>query len=208
MNTMMMVGLTGRSGSGKSSVAQHYAELGYPVADGDWIAKQVTQVGTPCLAEIVNHFGQDILLPDGSLDRAQLGRLVFADSGENQWLMALTHRYIYEEVENSKRNAEKKGKKLFFLDGAMIVGSRFEKDCQKLIVVTAPYRLSISRIILRDGISKEAAKARLTSQPTEKQLLEKADFVIQNHTTQEALVQQADKVLHELLLMQQGMVDD
>ncbi|MDL2327638.1 dephospho-CoA kinase, partial [Ruminococcaceae bacterium OttesenSCG-928-A11] len=102
---MLMVGITGRSGSGKSSVSGHYAALGHPVADGDAISRQVTGPGSPCLDELVAAFGPGILQPGGTLDRKALGELAFKSPENNQKLIDITHPHIIAELESRARAA-------------------------------------------------------------------------------------------------------
>lgn len=197
--SMLVVAVTGRSGSGKSTVASHYASLGYPVADGDEIARLVTGPGSPCLAELVEAFGPGILAPDGTLLRQKLAGIAFASPAGNQKLTEITHRHITRELMCRMKSAEERKEKLFFVDGAVIVGQPIQKIFDKIIVVTAEMRLSISRIILRDGISKTAAHQRLDAQTPEEALRAAADYVIENNAGEAQLIQKADEVLQQLL---------
>ncbi|MDL2324754.1 dephospho-CoA kinase [Ruminococcaceae bacterium OttesenSCG-928-A16] len=196
---MLIVAITGRSGSGKSSVTAHYASLGYPTIDGDLVSREVTAPGSPCLAKLAQAFGADILAEDGTLLRQELGRRAFATPQANQLLLSITHPAITRALLQAAQQAKAKGATLFFVDGAMIVGEDFEKHCDKIIVVTSPERLAVSRIILRDGISKQAALNRLAAQKTEEQLVAAADYVIANDESLLALQQKANKVLNQLL---------
>lgn len=197
--SIMMVGITGRSGSGKSSVARYYASLGYPVADGDALSRRVCEPGSPCLQELCAVFGEDILSPEGQLLRRKLGERVYADPEGNKRLIAITHPHIFKEMLRQEQKAESAGHALFFMDGAMIVGSMFQEHCRRIILVTAATKLSISRIILRDGISKASASARLAAQMPEVDLRAAADYVIDNNGSQETLMRHADTILGELL---------
>lgn len=195
----MIVAITGRSGSGKSSVAKYYSSLGYPVADGDKISREVTEPGSQCLKDLVAAFGEDIL-ENGWLNRRKLGGIVFADSKANKKLVEITHPYILKSMLEKAEKAKNEGHSLFFVDGAVIVGAPFEEHCDRIIVVISDRRLSVSRIILRDGISKSAAHKRLEAQMPEQALIDAADFVIQNNTTEASLAKQADIILEKLLM--------
>lgn len=199
MKKCRVVGLTGRSGSGKSTVSSHYAAQGYPVLDGDLISREVTKPGSDCLAALVEVFGGEILQEDGSLDRAALATLAFAQPEATQKLVRITHPAIIAKLLEGIRQAEKQGARLVFVDGAVIVGAPFERYCDALIVVTAPERESLLRIMLRDGISKEAARRRLSAQLPEEKLRAAADYVLENRTSQAALLRQADGVLQQLM---------
>lgn len=195
---LRIVAITGRSGSGKSSVAAHYASLGHPVADGDVLSRQVVASGSACLAELCAAFGGDILLPNGELDRKALGRIAFSTPRNNQKLIDITHPYIAQETLKRAFAAQEAGRTLFFVDGAMVVGVPFQQICDVIILVTASLRLSVSRIILRDGISKMAAYQRLEAQQPEAVLRAAADYVIENDGTEAVLKEKADAVLRQL----------
>ncbi|MDL2293428.1 dephospho-CoA kinase [Ruminococcaceae bacterium OttesenSCG-928-D13] len=198
---MLMVGITGRSGSGKSSVSGHYAALGYTVADGDLISRQVTGPASPCLAELVEAFGSAILQADGTLNRRALGELAFKSPENNRKLVEITHPHILAEMRRRAEAARAAGERLFFVDGAMIVGGPVQPMCDKIVLVVSEARLSISRIILRDNISKIAAQQRLSAQLPEAELRQAADYIIENNGSLEQLGQQAEAVLAELLAL-------
>ena len=199
MNSMLVVGITGRSGSGKSSVAEYYASLGYPVEDGDVLSRFVCRAGSACVRELGQVFGQGVVAPDGSLKRGELAALVFENPKKNEQLLSIVHPYILKELQKREKKAQAKGAQLFFLDGAMIVGSMFESHCDALILVESAQKLGISRIILRDGISKAAAHKRLDAQPPETALRRAATYRIENNGSVEGLHRQADEVLAQLL---------
>lgn len=196
---MLVVGLTGRSGSGKSTVSGHYASLGYTIANGDKISRQVTASGSACLEELVQAFGGEILANDHSLLRQNLANIAFESKESTAKLVKITHKYIKQELVRQIMLAQNLGEKLFFVDGAVIVGAPAHALCNKLVVVTAPLRLSISRIILRDGISKTAACQRLNAQMPEEKLCKYADFMIDNSGGINSLIIRANDVLSEIL---------
>ena len=199
MNSMLVVGITGRSGSGKSSVAEYYAGLGYPVEDGDALSRFVCRAGSACVRELEEAFGPGVVAPDGSLKRRELAALVFDSPKKNEQLLSIVHPYILKELQKREKKARAKDAKLFFLDGAMIVGSLFEEHCDAIILVESAQKLSLSRIILRDGISKAAAHKRLGAQPPESTLRLAATYRIENNGSVESLHHQADDVLAQLL---------
>lgn len=199
MKDLFIVGITGRSGSGKSSVREYYASLGYPVADGDAVSRQVTSPGSPCLAELAAAFGSAILAEDGGLLRSKLGEIAFASPENTVRLNQITHPYITAAFLDMARQAKEDGARLFFADGAAIVGEDFEKHCDRIILVVAQQRLSVSRVILRDGISKVSAGRRLAAQLPEEQLRQVASYVIENNGGLAALYHKADTVLAALL---------
>ncbi len=147
-------------------------------------------------------FGAGILCEDGTLNRQLLGCMAFSDAAQNARLLAITHPYIVRYLEEKAGGVRQAGARLLFLDGAMIVGGPAQALCDKLIVVTSGTKLSISRIILRDGISKTAANQRLNAQMSEAALREAADYIIENNASKAQLLRAADDVLSKLLAVE------
>lgn len=196
---MLVVGLTGRSGSGKTTVSKYYAGKGFPVVDGDAVSRLVTVKGSACLDELVAAFGDSILCEDGSLNRKRLGEIVFGSAEKNEELVGITHPYILRYFQEQAQVAKANGARLMFLDGAMIVGGPTQVMCDKIIVVTSEEKLAISRIILRDGISKTAANLRLAAQLDDATLRAAADYLIENNGSEAQLLRKADEALNSLL---------
>lgn len=196
---MKVIAITGRSGSGKSTVSSYYASLGYPVLDADQAARDVVRPGSGCLAQLCAAFGADILRADGTLDRGVLAARAFASPETAHRLTQLTHPAIVRLLLERIARARAAGRPLAFVDGAVIVGEAFEPYCDAIVVVTASERESVSRIILRDGISKQAARARLAAQMSEEALRAAADYVIENTGDLQRLRERAKAVLDALL---------
>lgn len=193
-----VVAITGRSGSGKSTVSTYYTQLGYPVLDGDAVAREITEIGQPCLAQLAQAFGADILDETGALLRRELAARAFATEDSARLLTRITHPAITAHLLHSIAGAAERGAALVFVDGAVIVGADFEPYCDAIVVVDAPEREAILRIMLRDGISKQAVRNRLAAQLSRQQLLDAADEVIHNEGSKQALLSQADVVLQHL----------
>ncbi|MFQ7003953.1 MAG: dephospho-CoA kinase [Ruthenibacterium lactatiformans] len=177
----------------------HYGSLGYPVLDADRTAREVTRPGGPCLAQLCDAFGSDILLPDGTLDRGCLAARAFATPEGTRRLTDITHPAIIRELLDSVAAAQSTGVPFVFVDGAVIVGEAFEQYCDAIIVVTASEREAVSRIVLRDGISKQAARMRLAAQTPEDVLRAAADYIIANTGDGRHLRAAAQAVLERLL---------
>lgn len=188
---MITVGITGRSGCGKSTVTACFAARGVPVADADQISRQVLQPGSPVLAQLAARFGGDILSGEGVLDRRQLADRAFATPEGKADLDAITHPAIVRRIEAARQAAQAAGSPLFVIDGAVLVGSVIDGIWDRLIVVTAPYEVSVARIVARDGIRPEMARRRLDAQLPEAALAARADIVLANDGTQEQLRRQA-----------------
>ena len=196
---MITVGITGRSGCGKSTVTACFAARGVPVADADQISRQVLQPGSPVLAQLAARFGGDILSGEGVLDRRLLADRAFATPEGKAALDAITHPAIVRQIEAARQAALQAGSPLFVIDGAVLVGSVIDGIWDRLIVVTAPYEVSVERIVARDGIRPEMARRRLDAQLPEAALAARADIVLANDGTQEQLRRQAGALAARLL---------
>ena len=196
---MKTVAITGRSGCGKSTVAQYCRSRGFPVLDGDAVAREVTQLGSPCLPALAKAFGADILDEDGALRRGVLAQRAFATKGDARRLTDITHPEIVRRLLAGLAQARAAGAKLVFVDGAVIVGAPFEPFCDAIIVVRAPQQVLEQRIMRRDGISRQAAQARLASQLAQEKLDAAATFLLDNTGSEQALRAQARAVLENLL---------
>ena len=196
---MITVGITGRSGCGKSTVTACFAARGVPVADADQISRQVLQPGSPVLAQLAARFGGDILSGEGVLDRRLLADRAFATPEGKADLDAITHPAIVRRIEAARQAAQAAGSPLFVIDGAVLGGSVIDGIWDRLIVVTAPYEVSVARIVARDGIRPEMARRRLDAQLPEAALAARADFLLANDGTQEQLRRQAGALAARLL---------
>ena len=196
---MMTLGITGRSGCGKSTVTAVFAARGVPLADADQLSREILLPDSPLLPKLAERFGTDIIKEDGTLDRRLLADRAFATPEGKAALDALTHPEILRRIRAAKQAAEQAGAKLFVLDGAVIVGTAAEAECDKLCVVTAPFAVSVARIAARDGISPEMAARRLNAQTPEEALTAKADYILPNVSTREELAQKADALCDALL---------
>lgn len=196
---MMTVGITGRSGCGKSTVTACFAAHGVPVADADQISRQVLQPGSPVLAELAARFGSDILSGEGVLDRRLLADRAFATPEGKAALDAITHPAIVRRIEAARQAARQAGSPLFVIDGAVLVGSVIDGIWDRLIVVTAPYEVSVERIVARDGIRPEMARRRLDAQLPEAALAARADILLANDGTREQLHRKAGELVSQLL---------
>lgn len=196
---MITVGITGRSGCGKSTVTACFAARGVPVADADQISRQVLQPGSPVLQQLTARFGGDILSGEGVLDRRLLADRAFATPEGKADLDSITHPAIVRRIEAARQAAQAAGSPLFVIDGAVLVGSVIDGIWDRLIVVTAPYEVSVARIVARDGIRPEMARRRLDAQLPEAVLAARADFLLANDGTQEQLRRQAGALAARLL---------
>ena len=196
---MITLGITGRSGCGKSTVTAVFAAKGVPLADADQISREILLPGSPLLPRLAQRFGADILHPDGSLDRRLLADRAFATPEGKAALDGMTHPEILGRIRAAKQQAAQEGHRLFVLDGAVIVGTAAQQECDRLCVVTAPFATSVARIVARDGISPEMAARRLNAQTPEQTLTQNADFILCNDGALEQLQAAAAALCTELL---------
>jgi len=174
---VLRVVVTGGIASGKSTVADLFARLDVPVIDTDVIAREVVEPGSPALAEVVAAFGPDVLGPDGRMDRRRMRERIFADPGAKRRLESILHPAIRAEMERQSRTAGGPYQILvipLFAEG----GQRDHVD--RVLLVDVPEELQIERLMLRDGVSDEQARASLNAQATRARRLAMADDVIRN----------------------------
>ena len=195
---MKVIGITGRSGCGKSSATKFLAQQGYPCIDADQVAREVLLPGSPCLAALQAHFGADILDETSALRRRLLADRAFATPEGTRILTELTQPEILRRIETDLQRAQETGAELAFVDGAVIVGSPFEARCDELVLITAPYEVSVQRICARDGIAPEMARRRLDAQTPLEQLRAAATVEIVNDGTPQQLQRRIRDLLQAL----------
>ncbi len=197
---MITVGITGRSGCGKSTVTALFREKGVPCVDADQISREILLPGSPVLPVLAKRFGADILAPgSGALNRRLLADRAFQTPEGTAALTAITHPEIIRRVRAAREEARAVGSRLFAIDGAVIVGTPCETECDALIVVTAPFATSVERIARRDGIAPEMAARRLNAQTPQEILEAKADYLLRNEGSMEALRSAAQQAYEALL---------
>lgn len=184
---MRRIGLTGGIGSGKSTVAELLAERGAHIVDADLIAREVVAPGTPGLAELVDTFGPDILLPDGSLDRTGLAAIVFNDPHARGRLNAITHPRI--SARTAETIATLPDDAIMVHDMPLLVELDLARNYDAVVVVDAPEELRVRRLVER-GLSDADARARIAAQASREARLAVADVVIDNSGSLESLTAQ------------------
>ncbi|MBC7765732.1 MAG: dephospho-CoA kinase [Hyphomonadaceae bacterium] len=188
-----IIGITGASGSGKGMVSKFLIQKGFYVIDADLIARQVVQKGQPCLAEVVAHFSNEVLLEDGTLNRKRLGEIVFSHPRALACLNDITHKYIKKAIQAEIAQAQAS---LVFIDAAALIEGDLLPICDKLWVVTADRDVRINRIIGRDGLTQKQATDRVQAQRQD--YVHFADVVIQNDGCIAQLEAQVSDCLKEI----------
>lgn len=194
---MVVFGLTGNIGTGKSTVARLFAEHGVPVIDADQVAREVVAPGTAGLAEVAGRF-PGVLTPSGELDRKALAERVFADAQERAALNAILHPRIGAEVRTRLDRLAARGAPVAIYEAALIVENALHHGLDGLIVVNAPVEEQIRRLRLRDGMSEEEARSRIRAQLPAHEKVKAADFVIENTGAPELLRAQVTRVVDTL----------
>lgn len=191
---MLVFGITGGSGSGKTTVSDIFRKMGVYVADADKIAHSVTNK-KECLEEITAHFGNGVKNHDGTLSRKKLGAIVFSDSAELRALNGITHKYIKAEIEAELSEC---GGEFAAIDGAVIIGSEVENMCRFIVSVIAPYEERVRRIMSRDAISRSDAEKRLSAQQSDGFYIENSKYIIYNNGDKGDLNVRAENVLNKI----------
>jgi dephospho-CoA kinase len=192
-----LIGLTGGIASGKSVVAARLAELGAVHIDADALARRVVEPGSPALADIAAEFGRDVIRPDGTLDRAGLAALVFADSELRERLNAITHPAVRALALELIAEAQTRDPKAIVVyDVPLLVEAKVNGDrsFDLIVVVHASLQTRIRRLVELRGMSREEAQHRLNSQATDTERLAVADVVIDNDGDLAATMRQVDQL--------------
>ncbi len=179
---VMVVGLTGQTGSGKTTVCDVFSSNGFSVINADMIARMVVEKGKPCLEDIRDFFGSDVISIDGTLDRKKLASMVFTDKSQLEILNSITYPYITSEILRTIKRFSSEGRKLILLDAPTLFESRADDFCELIISVISRDDLRKARIMERDGITEEEAVNRMNSQLEEEFFRNNSDFIIKNNS--------------------------
>lgn len=187
---MVIIGLTGNIGSGKSTIANYLRDLGAEVIDTDQIARLVVAPGTPGLKEIIHSFGPGILHSDGSLDRKALANMIFSDAYKKNLLESIVHPLIENEVNkliNKFINDKSKPPKGLVLEVPLLIEVGWHKKVNRVWLVVVDRETQIKRVMARDHCSRRHALDRIKSQMPQEEKIKYADQVIDNNQTPEAV---------------------
>lgn len=194
----MIVGLTGQTGAGKTSVSDYLRKKGHHVIDADLVAREVVAKGSKCLMDLVIAFGVDILRPDGTLNRRKLGDMVFADKSKRKVLNRITFPYIQEEIFARVEELGRQGAGIVFLDAPTLIESGTHQRCHKVISVIAPSELRMDRILKRDDITLQQGLIRMGAQHQDEYYTSKSDYVLTNDKGLGELFRRVDEVIAAL----------
>ncbi len=194
---MLVIGLTGPTGSGKGMVARAFEACGVPVIDADAVYHKLLTPPSHCLWDIAARFGDGVLLPDGRLDRRALGELVFSDSDALEALNAISHRYVMEDIRAELERLRRMETRAAVIDAPQLFEAGADRDCNVIVSVLADARLRMERIVLRDGIDAERARRRMAAQKSDEFFRTHSDYIIENNENPDRLLEAVHRILRE-----------
>lgn len=184
---LLVIGLTGNIASGKSEVARVLADLGAHVIDADQLAREAVQPGTPALQAIVARWGEAVLLPDGSLDRAALRRIVFTDHAARSALNEIVHPEVRRRRNIALAAARAKGARVVIADIPLLFEAGLERDVDAIVLVDAPESMRLDRLVRLRGLPEDEARRMMAAQMPSAEKRPRAHHVIDNTGTLEDL---------------------
>ena len=194
---MKIIGITGNSGSGKSTVCEIIKEnYNAKIIDADKVAKSLTTPDTEYFKDIINTFGKSILDENSKLNRIKLADIVFNSKEKKMLLDKLTFKYVVDEIKEKIKHIQNCD--YILLDVPLLFESNLDEICDLTVGVIASEDVKIKRIMQRDNISLEKAKSRLNSQPKEKFYIKNCDYIINNKEKKDEIINQINKIFKTL----------
>lgn len=187
---MKIIGITGKSGAGKTTVTKYLKKYDTEIIDADIIAREIVKSGMPALAEIEKEW-EDVV-ENGALNRRALAKIVFNDARQLHKLNTITHKYIVEEI---KQRIKKSNAEIFIIDAIALFESGLSDLCDVTVCVTANKDTRLKRIMARDNLAKVEAEDRINAQKSDEFYENRADFVIYNNETESNLEEVADRII-------------
>lgn len=194
-----IIGLTGPSGAGKSEFCQALKNRLVPFIDADKVYHSLLTPSSECTNALVSEFGAEILDVEGAPDRKKLGAIVFSSKEKLEKLNSLVLHFVIENMRATISALDAAGVKNVLVDAPTLIESGFHLECDTVISVIAPRESRIERILLRDGITREAAEKRVDSQHQDEFYITHSDIVIKNDSSPEELLARANEVLDAIL---------
>ena len=190
-----IIGITGNSGSGKSTVSQMLTQMGGASIDADTLAHEAILPGQPAYGEILAKFGPDILGPDNKIDRKKLGAIVFNNPGKRTALEQIIHPRVIDRISEKIEVFKVNGLPFIVIDAVLLIESGLHKICDYVWLITASAENRLRRITVRDNLEPEAAQARMRSQRDTALLMPYVNTVICNDNGLDTLRQQVERAL-------------
>ncbi|MCC8069864.1 MAG: dephospho-CoA kinase [Ruminococcus sp.] len=196
----LIVGLTGQTGAGKTTVSEMFLENGFYIINADLIARMVMDKDTPCLNDVVSAFGNDILNENGELNRRRLSDIIFNDKNQLERLNSITYPYIVEKIQVMINSALTFCSNKILIDAPTLFESGCNKLCDIIVSVVSNRDLRLRRIISRDNITKSQAESRIKSQLSEDFFRTHSDYIIENNTSIQDLQLKSLDVISKIVL--------
>lgn len=198
LSGVTVIGLTGQSGAGKTTVCDVFAGKGFAVINADKIAREVTKKGSPCLKNIFDVFPECINNETEELDRQKMAQLVFNDKELLKVFNSIMYPYITTKILAEIRKLGSEGKKLILLDAPTLFESRADDFCNYIVCVISDETLRMTRIIERDNISADKVRSRFLSQHNDDYYISRSDSVIYNNSNLEDLISSAESTAQKI----------
>ena len=195
---MLIIGLTGGIGSGKSVASDKFKSLGITIVDADVASRTVVEPGKPALKEIEDHFGSGIITAEGKLDRNNLREIIATDPEERKWLESVLHPKIGEQI--TKEISESTSVYTLFV-APLLLETNSQEMCSRVVVVDVPKDVQIRRTAKRDKVSPNQVEQMVAAQMEREKRLEKADDVLLNNGTIEDLEKQVEELHKKYMQM-------
>ena len=199
LDGVMVIGLTGQTGAGKSTFSKVFVQNGFRLIDADAISRHVVARGSHCLADLQECFTDAILTPDGELDRKVMASIAFSDHRKLEMLNTIMYPYIVGEILRMIHRFSQQNHKLILLDAPTLFESRADDFCDLIISVVAKPELRMQRIMERDHISEKAAQQRMEMQLTEEFFRLHSDTVLENNSSFSELWDAAQELSAKLI---------
>ena len=199
---MIVIGITGGIGTGKSTVTEYLEKNGFFVIDSDRISHEITSKGSPLLTVIAEAFSPDVITADGELDRKRMSEIVFSDPEKRLLLQSIvTEKIISDSEDMIKALREENPDRLVFFDAPILFETRAHEIVDFSWVVTADENVRIARVMARDGVTEDRVRARIASQMPEAEKIARADEVIDNSSDLESLYKKIDILTEKYLFL-------
>ena len=197
---MLLIGLTGNVGSGKSTVARLWREeRGATVIDADLLGVEAVRPGSEALKKLVERFGDKILQADGSLDRRLMGQIAFSSSEDLEALNSIVHPEIIRQITSAVEQAKNKGKPVVVVDAALIFEFGFDEIMDRVVVVDAPLKMRKQRMLAKKKMDDQTLEKLMSFQLSAEELLRRGHYVIENHGDLDALRERALEVFDRMV---------
>lgn len=199
MNEFLIIGITGPTGAGKTTVCQKLASDGYPIVDADKVAKRVINSSIKCRTELASYFGPDILDDKNKLNNIALAQKAFVSSENLNMLNKITHKDIISEIKSEIDKYKLNGYKIIILDIPLLFETNLDSVCTNTIAIVADEKIRRKRLLKRDNISKGLINLRMSVQNKDEFYKSKADYILLNNGEIKMLYQKIYKILLDLI---------